>query len=531
MYKTIQIFLMLASVGILISSTAMGDTFDQTVAQIKTLEAELKQNRETALKKIKQQVATEREANPLSAPKDQFESDTDYRNRLNKFESVLVGIHTQIWENYLKESLPLISQATSLYNRIFQTNDVTVTLGTYDGNQEYFPVTLRLPLNGESQRLESWLYIGKNDARDLFNNWDQVIKTGYISIDPGHRRGLAKVKLENPISSQEFVLDLNLIYDLSRDNRRVNRNDTAVAFDPNGKYLAVGWDTRDTTMNIYEISNGRKFWSKDLGPEFSFPSVPGVAFSPNGESVAALTDPPSGMVRLATRTGREFWKTKFNTEPYSIAFSPNGQYVAVGASGGNIYLRDMDGRGWTLSKKSNRGSPRIYKVSFSPNGAYLATGDSDGTVWISEVDSWQSGSNIIGRELKSGGDVYSVVFSPNGRYIAADGVIGNDHFLTIWEVNSGDQVLAVKVDFDIKALAFSPDGQYLAVGSEDPNLISFYRIKTSGINLTAEIINGKTIQAVGAVRNLAWSPSGNLISDGKKVYRVLLHPEVHRLNE
>ena len=67
--------------GMGVYSSLEGDAFDQTVAEIKSLKADLEQNR--AL--VEQAIAEELENNPLNAPKDQFESDADY---VSPYESI-----------------------------------------------------------------------------------------------------------------------------------------------------------------------------------------------------------------------------------------------------------------------------------------------------------------------------------------------------------------------------------------------------------------------------------------------------------
>ena len=114
-------------------------------------------------------------------------------------------------------------------------------------------------------------------------------------------------------------------------------------------------------------------------------------------------------------------------------------------------------------------------------------------------------------------------FSPDGKYLAADGYDGSNTNVTIYDVSSIRNVQQIDPDvFEVQALAFSPDGRYLAVGGYDPDAIIFYRIGTEEITRTTQITREKTIQVSGEVHDLAWSPDGDLISDGRAVYRMLL---------
>ena len=73
-------------------------------------------------------------------------------------------------------------------------------------------------------------------------------------------------------------------------------------------------------------------------------------------------------------------------------------------------------------------------------------------------------------------------------------------------------------------LASALMGSILPFGGGDTTII-FYRIPTN-ITIDTKITTERVIGASSEVKNLAWSPYGNLISDGKKVYRTLLQPEV-----
>ena len=546
MHKVIQysfIFLLLATVV----SIAMGDAFDQTVEQIKTLEAELEQNRETALQEIEKQVAAERETNPLNAPKDQFESNEDYSNRQEKFHAVLSGIYTQIWEDYLETNKDRKNEVAQLYNGIFQTNALTVILGTYDADREYFQLTVEISLNDESQNHKGLLHIGKDDARNLFNNWDQVIKTGYLSIGPGYRRNLIGLKLENLNSSKKFVFynyhapaeginfwrTSSLNAPLFSWTARIYDKDhpTVVAFSPNGAYVALsGVNAGD--VHLWSMSNRQKIWSEQIGARWGH----GLAFNPNGAYLVTHGyDDGDRYVGIVEALSGHV-KQKYPTSPTikDVTYSPHGQSVAIIEAdywSKNSVVRlwkphELYSRGW----RNYIGEGDVESFAFSPNGDILATGSNEGIVRLWNISTWWT-DNVNTQRLKPGGIVRAVAFSPNGKYLATDGYNGGKTNITFWEVSSGKKILKMEVGvYEVYALAFSPCGEYLAVGSYDPNRMILYRIGTKEIAPTTDITEFWSITRQNPVMGVAWSPNGNYISDGLEIFQTLLHPEVHNLN-
>ena len=294
------------------------------------------------------------------------------------------------------------------------------------------------------------------------------------------------------------------------------RGSVSVDFSPDGKYIATG-DT-DGDVGLWEVSSGENIYYRPLGGV-----VQGVAFSPDGRYIAA--DGTNGSVRailLEASSGAEVQRKDLFDEAHginSVAFSPNGQYVALGDDNGRAYLWNLSDhylRAWTHREDE------IFSVAFSPNGEYLATGDSNGHANLWEVSSWWT-DDVNVQRVELGGNVRAVAFSPNGRHLAADGYDGSNTNVTIYDVSSIRRVQQIDPDvFEVQALAFSPNGRYLAVGSYDPAAIIFYRIGTEEITPLTQITREKDIQVSGEVQDLAWSPDGNLISDGRAVYRMLL---------
>ena len=526
-------------------SPSIVGTFDQTVVQIKTLEAELEQkleqNRQRIAENLRQgeeKIAEFRKSHKLNAPKDMFESDADYDERIRQLNALVAKRQEELQKRYFEDvqrflgSTQTQTQIAGLYRRVFPTSDVTITLGTYDANNEYFPITFEVNLNGENNRYESRLSLNKVDARNLYRNWDEVVKTGYLSIDPGYRRGLAMIKLEySPIWQQGFTYTFSVYH--------LGNNNVAVAFSPDGRYLATG-DSNGNAV-IWKLSSGKEIWRVALGNK-----VNAVAFSPGGKYLA--TGDTHNATLWEVSNGGKVWQRQ-NTYSHAVAFSADGQYFATGdsrnatlwevSSGTQIWTRqDAYPRPYSRPSRAFRGGtasttpaptgrvPITYwaffqAVAFSSDGRYLATGNTHHYTDREKVTLWEVPSGALGQEMKPGGGIYAVSFSPDGRYLATG---DNHNKVTLWEVNTGTKVREMKHAAKVNAVTFSPDGQYLAVGGDD-KAITFYRIPTN-ITIETKITKEKVIGVSGEVTDLAWSPYGNLISDGKKVYRTLLQPEV-----
>ena len=379
------------------------------------------------------------------------------------------------------------------------------------GDVDYFSVQVNesgMLIIYTTGNLDTWGTLQNRSGSALTSN-DDGGKENNFRIERSVNAGTYYIKVEgyNSSATGEYTLHVRLISD--GDDLTVYtlyRGNLAVAFSPDGRYIATGDDQGD--VGLWDLSSSTNLWWKRLGGE-----VVVVTFSPDGRYVAA--DGSDGddayVALLSVNNGTEIRRTRVDatsdraTRINSIAFSPNGNYVAIGVDLIWTWIWDLSSdrrNGW-----GTQGVSEVYAVAFSPNGRYLATGDDAGNANLWEVSSWWTG-DADGRSMTLGGNVYAVAFSPSEPYLAADGYDGSQTNITIWDVSRDRRVRELDAG-NVFELAFRPDGRYLAAGDED-GIITFWRTDSWEIE--------KQIQTGGTITDLTWNHSGNLIADNKKIY-------------
>ena len=181
---------------------------------------------------------------------------------------------------------------------------------------------------------------------------------------------------------------------------------------------------------------------------------------------------------------------------WSLAFSPDGQYLAAGDTKGNILLRRVvDSQ--TINRFTGHNS-WVVTLAFSPDGSILASGSCDCTVKLWDVDTGQCLHSL--EEHKH--EVWSVAFSPDGAILATG---CDDHQARLWNVSTGkcDKIFSGHSNL-VTSVAFSLDGQQLFTGGHD-NLIRQWDIKTGECN---GIFQGHD----DGIRAVDISPNGQLLA-------------------
>jgi WD40 repeat protein len=194
-----------------------------------------------------------------------------------------------------------------------------------------------------------------------------------------------------------------------------------------------------------------------------FLKLAALALSPDGKLVAA-GDPSKKTVKLwnAATGALERTLSTGKTQPWSLAFSPDGKTLVIGGQNddhsGQVQL--WDAQTWTLKHVSNQ-EHYINQVAFSPDGKMAASCEGGELVQVWNV---QKGEVIL--SLK--GDKHwhrTVAFSPGSKIVAAGGADGN---IRLWDVQTGNLIETLKGHTgQIYSIAFSPDSKTLASTSQD----------------------------------------------------------------
>jgi WD40 repeat protein len=220
-----------------------------------------------------------------------------------------------------------------------------------------------------------------------------------------------------------------------------------------------------------------------------------------GRSPNALFRSPTGSFTSRSRQFSEelVWFKPMGLNPDSIAFSPDGQFLASPIAGGNKIgiFRVSDG---SLVRTLEGHISGVTSVTFSPDGSLIASGSWDNTIKI-----WRVSDGSLVRTLEGHTNVVtSVTFSPAGSLIASGSW---DNTIKIWRVSDGSLVRTLEGHTSgVNSVTFSPDGSLIASGSLD-GTIKIWRVSDGSLVRTLE---GHT----SGVNSVTFSPDGSLIASG-----------------
>ena len=226
--------------------------------------------------------------------------------------------------------------------------------------------------------------------------------------------------------------------------------------------------------------------------------VASVAFSPDGQYIASGSYDKT--VRLWNRQGDPIAPPfRGHEEPInSVAFSPDGQYIASASLDQTVRLWDLQGQ--TIGQPFRGHEAVVYAVTFSPDGQYIASGGFDYTVRL-----WSLNGESIGQPFQGHEDVVlSVAFSPDGQYIASS---SDDNTVRLWDLagNPIGQPLRGHQNW-VNSVAFSPDGQTIASGSFDHTIRLW--------DLAGQPIGQPFRGHEDVVYSVAFSPDGQTLVSG-----------------
>jgi WD40 repeat protein len=202
-----------------------------------------------------------------------------------------------------------------------------------------------------------------------------------------------------------------------------------------------------------------------------------VAFSPDGRYLASGGD--SSVCVLETDSGklvRTFRvpppKASLAThiEIVAVAFSPDGSYIVGGRHDGTLRLWDV--HTGALRWIFNGYEAGVRTVAFSPDGHYIASGGHESVVRLSETETGNEIRVFKGHK----GQVESVRFSPDGKMIVSAG--DGDGSVRLWEVKTGKELgqynLGQHGGLILSASArfagFSPDGRKIHIVESDGSI-------------------------------------------------------------
>lgn len=243
---------------------------------------------------------------------------------------------------------------------------------------------------------------------------------------------------------------------------------TALAFLPNN----AGYASSDDSGMTLVWDSGGKIVQKLAGD-----AAPVLAVSPDGQMLVVGSRTgrldSAGMtvgtdIVLWKQDGSLLRKILIPAGVASLAFSPDSRQLLSGSYDDTL-------RVWSLA--SGQEQPvraiagregRIESVAWSPDGRYLAMGESGPNARLSvwDISGKRLFEQIIRAENKTGGrGVTSVAFSPDSRLLAAAAEGG---VVKVYNLQGAEiQTLTDFSGSGIAGLAFSPDGRSIWVGSTD----------------------------------------------------------------
>jgi WD40 repeat protein len=259
---------------------------------------------------------------------------------------------------------------------------------------------------------------------------------------------------------------------------------TVVAIDPAMKSVVIGFEpgticvfpADQRVVSVYSHTVHKK-------------AVTGAAFLPDGASFVTVSldgtlkrwdtaaalkylkeqEDKNGAGKPEPPKPKEAVTAHSNNPVMCVAVSPDGKFVATGATDGTVKLWDPH----TLKQSASLAGAHpggVRALTFSPDSKSLASGGADKTAKLWDV----TGEKPTLRHKLDGhdGPVNAVAFNPDGKLLAAGtGVPRKSGVVQVWDVATGKPAYKLEGHEDVvTCVVFHPKTEHLASGGADKKI-------------------------------------------------------------
>jgi WD40 repeat protein len=282
---------------------------------------------------------------------------------------------------------------------------------------------------------------------------------GTVLLTGGHDGHVRQWQLPSGALGQE-VLAMPLRRDANKwdSARMVPDRIEGLAVAPDGKHIAV--IAKDSGLHVCDLNSDSL--RLNLVGEISC-----VAYSPNGESLA-IGD-RVGNVRLIHVADGEQEGSYDCDQAEGLAFAPDGRTLAVCGWHGQVRLWDL--RTGRPRHKLDTDDVRLWCITFSPDGRTLLAGGDDGV-----IRSWDLAETRVPEYLPPpAGDVDSLAFTPDGATLA---ITSRSELVSFWDPYTlRERPGWSRLTFGIAKcgpISFAADGKVLGVLTSAPSTLDVW---------------------------------------------------------
>ena len=200
-------------------------------------------------------------------------------------------------------------------------------------------------------------------------------------------------------------------------------------------------------------------------------SLRDMAFSPDGQYFAVGTNIGLWLYELRTLSPIALWETGRGYVD-DVTFSPDGRWIASHTYHEALRIWDIQNKvciaEMEFTKKQDRWG--FSKPVFSKDGERLVV--FNGREHNMKVQVWcpRTGTQLSETGIPTIYDVYPTCFSPDLRLLAGTSYIRDNRtaeFIAVWCIETGEQVARLDWSERIGRLCFSPCGRFLATGGSE----------------------------------------------------------------
>ena len=207
-----------------------------------------------------------------------------------------------------------------------------------------------------------------------------------------------------------------------------------------------------------------------------------------------------------TQIGR--WEQRRNV--HSLAFSPDGQFLAVGCADEHnpAFINLWEVNTGRLLFRLGTGSRFLVDLAFSSDGQTLAAATYESTILLWNV----STGDVLVPPIGAESIVTSLAYNPNGKTLAYGfGFLGS---LMIWDLQNERLLFELEADIhDVNTIAFTRDGNRLISGGWD-STVRIWNPDT-----------GELLLDFGVLGTQVTNNNGTLSVVGYTIYKIATGPD------